>query len=241
VAYSNDVCLEVWRDGKASRVIASNALRDGETANWKVGVDTSGLMWIEKNGICLAQILGFVPSNIIRYKKLLGSSNWDGDAPLKGAVLGIDIVNIGDTSDGGFLNNPEQITGPFQIHVMARFNELSEGAWQRIFDFGNGPQNDCIFLGQCGSSTDMCFQVWKNGIAYSLQAAQVLKVNEMANWSVGVDATGFMWITKNGKRVAEGQGAVPANVKRNKSFIGESNWPLDKKLKGIVAGLKVLK
>jgi serralysin len=239
VGNSNDICLEVWRDGKSSRLTAHGALIDGQTATWKVGVDANALMWIEKNGVRLAQIVGLIPANIVRTNKLIGTSNWPGDAPLKGAVLGIDIVNSGQSSNGVLLNQPAQITGAFKIQLFARFDELAERAWQRVFDFGNGPQNDCILLGQCGNTSDMCFHVWKNGVLYSIHASQALKVNEMANWSVGIDTTGFMWISKNGKRIAEGQGTVPANVHRNNNFIGESNWPSDMKIRGVVAGLKV--
>jgi Domain of unknown function (DUF1929) len=240
VGSSNDVCLEVWRDGKFSRLTAPGALVDGQTATWKVGVDGNGLMWIEKDSIRLSQMVGLIPANIVRTNKFIGTSNWPGDAPLKGAVLGIDIVNTNESSLGVLLNHPAQITGAFKIQVFARFDELSERAWQRVFDFGNGPQNNCILLGQCGNSSDMCFHIWKAGVLYSIQALQALKVNEMAAWSVGVDTTGLMWISKNGRRIAEGQGTVPANVQRHNNFIGESNLPSDMKIRGVVAGLKVI-
>jgi hypothetical protein len=97
-----------------------------------------------------------------------------------------------------------------------------------------------ILLGQCGNSHDKCFHFWKAGVLYSIQALKALKVNEMAAWSVGVDTTSLMWISKNGKRIAEGQGAVPSNVQRHNNFIGESNWPFDMKIRGVVAGLKVM-
>jgi hypothetical protein len=138
---SNDVCLEVWRDGKFYRLTAPGALVDGQTATWKVGVDGKGLMWIEKNSIRLSQMVGLIPAKTVRTNKFIGTSNRPGDAPLKGAVLGIDIVNTNESSLGVLLHQTVQIIGAFKIQDFARFDELSERAWQQVFDFGNGPQN----------------------------------------------------------------------------------------------------
>jgi galactose oxidase len=242
---TNNMCFDLWNNRTKYRLEAKDAIIPKEVATWKVGVDPTGRMWLSKNGASLGEAQGKVPDkDILRSNKLLGSSNWPGDAPLQGAVLGINITHLGvpitPASSGGHLMNvPAQINGPFEVSAFARFDKLRNRQWQRIFDFGNGPTEDCILLGQCNDTNDMCFHIYKDFIQYSLEAAEVLREGEMAHWSVGVDATGRMWIKKNGVKVGEGQGVVPAKVQRNKNLVGDSNWRVDHKLVGVVLGLKV--
>ena len=51
----------------------------------------------------------------------------------------------------------EQIHGAFALAVDARFDDLSSGAEQKIFDFNNGDGVDNIWLGQVGSSNPWSF------------------------------------------------------------------------------------
>jgi hypothetical protein len=90
---SNNMILEVWRDNKMYQVTAYGSIVNGETAKWKVGVDATGLMWIEKNDSRLAHKQGIVPANIYRVNKFIGKSNWSTDAPLRGAVTSICVTN----------------------------------------------------------------------------------------------------------------------------------------------------
>jgi Domain of unknown function (DUF1929) len=240
---TSNMCFDMWKNGTLYRVEAKDAIVPKEVVTWKVGVDLSGRMWLSKNGTRLGEIQGEVPNkNILRSNKFFGRSNWPGDAPLQGAVLGINITQDGvaKTPEGGLLMNvPSQINGPFEVSAFARFDKLRKRQWQRIFDFGNGPTEDCVLLGQCNDTNDMCFHIYKDFIQYSLEAANVLREGEMAHWSAGVDATGLMWIKKNGVKVGEGPGVVPARVQRKKNLVGDSNWRVDHKLIGVVLGLKV--
>jgi hypothetical protein len=218
-------------------------------------------MWIEKNGVRLAQQQGIVPANVIRVNKYIGKSNWFADSPLVGAVLSIVVTNKSamppqpapsvlspipplpspvpqqPTAVAGFVI--KEITGPFDVQVSARFDNVNGFFWQRLFDFGNGPQLDNVWLGQRENTNDMVLEVWRDQKMYRVVAARAIVNGETVNWKCGVDATGLMWIEKNGVRLAQQQGIVPANVIRVNKYIGKSNWSADAPLRGSVLSLAV--
>jgi hypothetical protein len=159
---------------------------------------------------------------------------------MKGAVIGIDITNAGDIRDGGLMNRPDQICGPFIITVLARYDDPQGGFWQTVFDFGNVAEQDNIWLGQSGNSNDMAFEVWHKGVVYRVVATGAIVTGQLATWRVGIDADGLMWMEKDGKRIAEQPGMLPAVVQRNSNLLGISNWSGDSPLDGVVLGLTVV-
>jgi hypothetical protein len=165
--------------------------------------------------------------------------------PSDSTIIGVDMAPVVDTPP---LENTglqvygidrEQINGPFELTVEARFDDLDAGPWQRVFDFGNGAGRDNIFLGQVGTSDDMRFEVWANGRPYSITATDVIVEGVRADWKVSVDAGGFMRMWKDGVLVAQGQGAVPPDVERVQNYVGDSNWINDKRLVGEVRNLEI--
>jgi hypothetical protein len=141
------------------------------------------------------------------------------------------------TSTGGFVI--KDITGSFEVSLTARFDNVNGFYWQRLFDFGNGPGMDNIWLGQCSNSKNMILEVWRDSKMYRVIANGAIVNGETANWKVGVDSSGLMWIEKNGHRLAQQQGVVPANVYRINKFIGKSNWSSDAPLRGAVTSICV--
>ena len=115
VENTSDISFELFQGDDVYRVTAGNAIVEGEVATWTIGVDPGGLMYIEKDGARLAEASGVVPGAMLRANELLGRSNWVEDSPLDGAVLGIDVTQDGEASDGGFLNEPVQINGAFKM------------------------------------------------------------------------------------------------------------------------------
>lgn len=187
-----------------------------------MGVDIGGLVWIKKDGNCLAQQQGASQAKVVRNSKLLGDFNY-GHASLDDVVMGLAITNAGDR-DGSLMNKVGQINGAFKIEVIAQFDNVSSAVkmWQRVSDFGNGLQQDSVLLAQCESSNDLCLVVYKDSKEHRLRAGGAITEGEMANFLVGIDADGTWWIEKNGTRIAERQGIIPKNVQRNKNYIGTS-------------------
>lgn len=110
VENTTDVALELHQDGTVHRVIAPEALEQGETADWRTGIDPDGLMWIEKDGVRLAEAQGTVPSDVDRANLLIGDSNWPGDTPMIGTVEAVSVVN--GAGDPGDPSDPAGPTGP---------------------------------------------------------------------------------------------------------------------------------
>ena len=46
------------------------------------------------------------------------------------------------------LEDVENVTGAVEIEVIARFDDINAGSWQRVFDFGDGPNANNLLLAQ---------------------------------------------------------------------------------------------
>ncbi|MEO1420412.1 MAG: SdrD B-like domain-containing protein, partial [Pseudomonadota bacterium] len=145
------------------------------------------------------------------------------------ADTGLEVYGIDD----------DQIDGAFELTVEARFDDLS-GSYQRVIDFGNGPGQDNIVLGQLNATDDMYFAVFVDGTQYSIIAPGEIEQGIVAKWTAAVDASGYMRLWKDDVLVAEGQGAVPANVERSEMLVGESHWAADDRLDGMVRFLETV-
>ncbi|MCJ2039507.1 M10 family metallopeptidase C-terminal domain-containing protein [Methylobacterium sp. J-059] len=220
-ADSTDMMFAIWRDGRPYSITAANAIVAGETATWKVAVDDGGTMLLSKNGTLVAQGQGVVPADVARASELVGKSNWGWDTPLIGKVLDVTVAQ-----------NPADIHGAFVADVVARFDDPAGGAWQRVFDFGNGPERDNVFLGQRADSTDMVFSIWRDGEDHRITAKDAIVAGQDAHWTTSVDETGVMKLYKDGVLLAEGHGVVPADVVRTSELVGKSNWASDAPLLG---------
>ena len=130
----------------------------------------------------------------------------------------------------------------FDVTATANFTNPTGGAWQRIFDFGNGAANNNIWAGNVGNSTQMALEVWTPGGVYRLTTATgAIVAGETATWNFTISDTGVYQIFKNGALLAAGTNAatIPADIDRNSNFIGQSNWGGDTPLIGTVSRIDV--
>ncbi len=125
------------------------------------------------------------------------------------------------------LEDVEDITGAVEIEVIARLDDVNAGYWQRVFDFGDGPNSNNLLLAQYENTSDLMFVLYQDGTQYNVTAPNAIVQGETATWNVGIDAAGRMWIGKDGTRLAEGTSAAPADVARVNELLGESNWAGD--------------
>ena len=146
------------------------------------------------------------------------------------ADTGLDVYGIDD----------DDIDGAFEITVEARYDDVAGGSYQRVFDFGNGASQDNVLLTQINSTTDMAFIVYVDGVSYRIIAPNAIEEGVVAKWTAAIDDTGYMRLWKDDVLVAEGQGAVPADVDREFMLVGESNWPADDRLTGMVRYLETV-
>ena len=127
------------------------------------------------------------------------------------------------------------------ITVEAWVNPRSHALWQRIVDFGNGPQNNNIILAaSMAYSGRPIFQVFSgSNPVISLEAPSAIPLNTWTHVAavLGQDLTGSLFI--NGQLVASGKAtALPLAVARANAFIGKSNWP-DALLDGSLADVRI--
>ena len=228
VGTSSDMQFRIVNGTKAADIVAKGAIVEGQTATWTTSVDGTGWMRLFKDGELLAEGQGVVPKDVARVNEFVGTSNWAGDKPLVGEVTDLTITP--------FKGIPE-IDGAFKMFAEVRFDDLAHGNYQRVFDTGNGPYQDNIWLGQVGNGDDMAFEILTGATTHRITAADVLVEGEMAQWQASVDETGYMRLLKNEKVVAEGQGAVPLDVLRTSDLVGQSNWSWDTALVGQVKDL----
>ncbi|WP_244474911.1 bifunctional metallophosphatase/5'-nucleotidase [Methylobacterium sp. Leaf99] len=151
-----------------------------------------------------------------------------------------DTKLVGSVHDLSFKADPfADIDGAFTATVKARFDDLDAGAWQRVYDFGNGPDIDSVWLGQVGTSSDMQFSVVNGGKVGQVIAKNAIVEGKEATWTTSVNEAGWMRLFKDGAVVAEGQGLVPRDVDRANEFVGKSNWSDVKPLVGKVSDLVI--
>lgn len=168
--------------------------------------------------------------------------------PSRGEMLGVNMIDLVETpnfeaADGTlavYAIDDDQIDGAFELTVEARFDDIDGGSYQRVFDYGTGPNADNIILGQVASSADMYFAVFDGATQYSIIAEDVIVEGVVSKWTVNVDVTGYMRMWRNDVLVAEGQGVVPNDVDRGDILVGQSNWSADDDLLGEVRLLEIV-
>lgn len=267
VGSTNDMRFEVVRDGVKYNVTAAGVIVEGETALWTARVDEDGMMTIFKDGVSVAEGQGVTIEGVDRTSNLAGQSNFAADSDLIGTVngYGFQYGALSDTQVAALIaqgdpwlpsysfekqwlageadpsfTGANQIGGAMTITASAQFDDLGGGAWQRIFDFGEGQYNGNIILGQHGGSqTDLVFQIMDGGAVYQVVAANALVEGERAVWTARVEADGTMAIFKNGDLLVSGAGFTPVAMDRSSGYVGHSNWSSDTPLIGSVYGIGI--
>ena len=227
---TDDMAFSIVKGATPYTIVAKDVIVQGETAMWTASVDDRGFMQLFKNGKMVAEGAGAVPDDVGRGTELVGSSAWSWDTPLVGAVVDLYVANGKPLAD---------IDGAFVATATARFDNLAGGTFQRIFDTGNGPASDNVWLGQVGSSRDMAFDIYEGAVKHSIVAKDAIVQGQEATWTASVNDHGVMRIFKDGMMLAEGQGVVPRDVDRAKEFIGQSNWGWDTPLIEKVASVDI--
>ncbi|KQN90215.1 hypothetical protein ASE95_16175 [Sphingomonas sp. Leaf231] len=229
IGSGDDMGFEIVAGKAVHRIVAKDAIVQGETATWTASVSDEGMMRIFKDGKMVAEGQGVAPRDVDRSKEYIGHSNWAQDTALIGTISDVSITTPK-------LDIPE-IDGAFRVFAEARFDDLKAGSFQRIFDTGRGPDAENIWLGQVSDGDDMAFEIIDKGTKHRIVAKDAIIEGETADWGAGVDANGWMQIFKDGKLLAEGQGVVPNDVDRPLDHVGSSNYGFDMPLHGSVNDL----
>jgi hypothetical protein len=161
-------------------------------------------------------------------------------------------VDLGD----GFNNFGTGITIEFEGHFGA-----SNQAWERIFDFGNGPSNNNIWVGVLGEAyapNALAFELWDVGTnrGRCISPNGALEPNVFAKYVITIDGTTCR-MYKNGVQLETRVGLcfnsgtcstaalgssynfLPNNVERTQNYIGRSNWVTDDAFNGAIKYVRI--
>ncbi|TDW96244.1 T9SS type A sorting domain-containing protein [Dinghuibacter silviterrae] len=136
--------------------------------------------------------------------------------------------------------------------TMATYNapQTPQG-WQRIFDFGNGQQNNNFMTGRYGSTNQVYAEGWNGGTGDQTWTTTTPIVNGTANMFETVQAAGAastttavtFYIAGTSQASSGAAGSVtyiPKSIARASNFIGRSNWNVDNYFSGNISELIIL-
>lgn len=187
----------------------------------------------------------FSPPAFDRTSKLIGETNYAGSGfdPLDGAALGIKITNHADPPQMfrslEHMNFPRQAFKPFIVRGYAHFDNTGGQSNQRIFNFGDGPQDLDIALTQVANTNDLSLEMYKGATHVQCIATGVLVDGEAAHWHAGVKANGTYWLDKNGIRQQTCDSLQLPTAFRKNLLFGESLWGSHDAIDGFVLGFRL--
>lgn len=114
------------------------------------------------------------------------------------------------------------IADEFALAVEVRFDDLQGASQQKVFDITDPATGARLWLGQ-SDGTNMELGLVQDGVLSRIVAEDVLREGETGTWRVTIDTEGLTELYKDGVRVSEGVGQIPAYVDRANQYVGQSN------------------
>lgn len=230
---TNDLIFRVRRGSQQwHSVTAKNAIVKGETARWTVRYEQNGRMVILKDGQELDSHPGIPPGTEPLDNSVFGLPLSTTNSRLDGDVNHIRLIKLQDVVANAGLSSP------FSLSVDARFDDLSGGSWQRIYDFNDGSAKNNVLLTQIGNTNDLQFQIRRFGEQHTIVARDAITEGQMSTWQTTVDSAGWMRLYRDGKLLAIGKGVLPAAVDRQNLYFGLSFKPHHGELTGVIQAVR---
>jgi len=123
----------------------------------------------------------------------------------------------------GYLQVPEGVyfSGDFTFTAWIYLKSYQSNS--RIFDFGNGQQNDNVYLSMYGLNSKLESCIYKGSTYLNLFTSQLISLNEWYFISFVLSGTtGYIYL--NGNQTVRDTLLVPNNVSRTNNYIGKDNW-----------------
>lgn len=233
----------------------------------------------------LSPAQAYVTNNLYLYLDYSNSSSYDGtstwhdlspnhrDGTIHGAIVSDPSTNS--------LSFPGGSNGTAWVNLAGDFSDFSSGltiefegsfgqtrdSWERIFDFGNGPESDNVWVGQYGGTNELAVEVFtagnhREGWCHTQTGHTALGPvgqEEFARWTITLDGT-LCKIYKDGVAMTtftdspELYGAadtqvggsdsgtslhLPDVITRNNNYLGRSNWTDDNDLEGKIRSIRI--
>ena len=115
------------------------------------------------------------------------------------------------------------------ITLEAWVNPTATSNFARIFNLGNGQNNDLIIVSRYSTTADTLHVQTYNGTTAgtTLTFGGILDMNRWTHVVVTITQSGSVLVYKNGRFAGSGQSAALRNVTRTSNFIGKSDYPAD--------------
>ena len=116
----------------------------------------------------------------------------------------------------------EDLSDGFTVAAWARWDSFNH--WSRIVDFGNGPDEDNIFLANRNTTNELVFNVRGGG---ELSVANALTPGRWVHVAATVSVDGSAVLYIDGEAAASGTFTPTPATRRASNYIGRSNWDHD--------------
>jgi beta-glucanase (GH16 family) len=110
--------------------------------------------------------------------------------------------------------------------------------WARFIDFGNGADDNNIYLARRSTTNDLIFGVYENNSGHFLTAPDAIENNQWHFYAAVVTSSGNAALYKDGLRIRFGSLAWPWGVIRTRNYIGRSNWSADEYYQGALDDIR---
>ena len=245
--------LRVTVAGNVKQCTAITAVSLDTAYTFQFEVDETNTARLYQDGVELRDCADMLVPRDVPRDHFLKSGQYDQSffgnvLPMKGAILGLQVKNLDGTP-----HNPidtyslwdfpcQTFDKPFVASFYARFDDISDPAviFQRVFDFSNGQASNNIICGQNSNSEDLTCEVYSNAVKQVVTVPNGIVEGEFAFWHFGMEPNGTLWIEKDGVQVAQAVATFQQiGVFRRQLLFGESAWPQDGNLDGVVLGFRL--
>jgi hypothetical protein len=148
------------------------------------------------------------------------------------------------TGNSGYVDLPDISSASNWTGLSVSFyaNMGTRSAVERIFDFGNGQQNNNIWVGM-GDGNDMVIEVWHDNAApgWCRSANGSVVANEWAQWTVVLDGSTCKWYKNNTLSQSTNYTYLPWARTLTLNYLGKSNWSTDPYFEGYLGDLAIYK
>jgi hypothetical protein len=204
-----------------------------------VGIVTSGLkMYFDPdnpNGFSSSTVLRDLSGNGFD-GTLTKTGSWPDLQTSQGRYLGFD--GAGGYVDLPDINSPSNWSG-LTFTFYANFGG-GAGSFERIFDFGNGPNSNNIIVGREGTSGTMFIEIYRDGASggYCRSAANSITSGTWDHWAITMNGTTCAVYKNNSLNNSQAYTYLPWARNLVNNYIGKSNWA-DAAFEGGISNLAI--
>ena len=122
--------------------------------------------------------------------------------------------------------------GSMTFAAWVRYDTFDQG-FSRVFDFGDGQEDNNILLGRYDETSTLMFESWEGSSRPGrLSIENFFEEGEWVHVVATIDDSGLHTVYRNGEFAGSAQSGVPPVQVRANNLIGESNWAPDGPIDG---------